>query len=82
MIVTNKGAQNYVTIYSDSPMLSEMEIGSRTKSFIVFIDDEARLRFLDRLYMSYGSNAETLKMAIDYGNVKLIESSDLDELKL
>ena len=82
VIVTNKGAQNYVKIYSSSTKMKDIEISLKVKSFIIFIDEEARLQFLDRLYMSYGNNAEILKMAIDYGNVRLVDSDDLSELKL
>ncbi|MHB1830043.1 MAG: hypothetical protein ACYCO0_01490 [Candidatus Micrarchaeaceae archaeon] len=82
VIVTNKGAQNYVKIYSSSTKMKDIEISLKVKSFIIFIDEESRLQFLDRLYMSYGNNAEILKMAIDYGNVRLVDSDDLSELKL
>ena len=38
--------------------------------------------FLDKLYRSYGKNAEIIKMAIAYGNLKLIDSYNLLNLKL
>ncbi len=82
VIVTSKGAQNYVKIYSKDMKLKEIEIRPKSKSFIVFIDIESKLAFLDKLYMSYSTNAELLKMAITYGNIKLLDSDSLDGLKL
>ncbi len=82
VIVTNKGFQNYIKIYSKDMTAKDMEIGQRARTFIVFLDEEARLSFLDDLYRTYGNNADILKMAIDYGNVRLVDSSKLNELKL
>jgi hypothetical protein len=82
VIVTSKGTQTYVKIYSKGVKSSSIEVSQKIRTFIVFIDMEARLNFLNELYKSYGSNAQILKIAIAYGNVKLIDSDDLGELKL
>lgn len=82
VIVTNKGTQNYVKIYSSDMRVRDIEINQKTKAFLVFLDEEARLTFLDKLYRSYGKNAEIIKMAIAYGNLKLIDSYNLSQLKL
>ena len=82
VIVTNKGTQNYVKIYSSDMKVRDIEINQKTKAFLVFLDEEARLTFLDKLYRSYGKNAEIIKMAIAYGNLKLIDSYNLANLKL
>ena len=82
VIVTNKGAQNYVKIYSEDMKVKDIDISQKIRTFIVFLEEEDRLSFMDRLYKSYSDNAEILKMAINYGNVKLIDSSNLDELRL
>ncbi len=82
VIVTNKGAQNYVKIYSPGLKAKDIEVSQKTRTFIVFIDEEARMSFLDKLYLSYGNNAEILKMAISYGNVRLVDSNNLSDLKL
>ncbi len=82
VIVTNKGTQNYVKIYSSDMKVRDIEINQKTKAFLVFLDEEARLTFLDKLYRAYGKNAEIIKMAIAYGNLKLIDSYNLSNLKL
>lgn len=82
VIITSKGTQNSVKIYSKDAKLKDIEISQRMKTFIVFIDEETRLAFMDRLYLSYGTNAEVLKMALNYGNVKLVQSDNLGELKI
>ncbi len=82
VIVTNKGAQNYVKIYSSDMKIKDIEINQKIRTFIVFLDEESRFEFMDKLYKSYSNNAEILKMAINYGNVKLVDSNNLGELKL
>ena len=82
VIVTNKGAQNYIKIYSADMKIKDIDISQKIRTFIVFLEEEDRLSFMDRLYKSYNNNAEILKMAINYGNVKLIDSNNLDELRL
>ena len=82
VIVTSKGTQNYIKIYSSDMKVRDIEINQKTKAFLVFLDEEARLTFLDKLYRAYGKNAEIIKMAIAYGNLKLIDSYDLLQLKL
>ena len=82
VIVTNKGTQNYIKIYSSDMRVRDIEINQKTKAFLVFLDEEARLTFLDKLYRAYGKNAEIIKMAIAYGNLKLIDSYGLLQLKL
>ena len=82
VIVTNKGAQNYIKIYTSDMKIKDIEISQRTCTFLVFLDEEARLSFMDKLYRSYSNNSEILKMAINYRNVKLVDSGKLAELKL
>ncbi len=82
VIVTNKGAQNYVKIYSSDTKVKDIEISQKIRTFLVFLDEESRLSFMDKLYKSYSNNAEILKMSINYGNVRLVDSGDLSDLKL
>ena len=81
VVITRKGAQDYVKIYSSSVRIKDMEIGQRVKTFLLFLDEDKMLSFMEVLYKSYGPNAEILKMAINYGNVKLVHSDDLGALK-
>ena len=82
VIVTNKGAQNYIKIYSSYTKIKDIEISQKIRTFLVFLDEESRLSFMDRLYKSYSNNAEILKMAINYGNVRLVDSGNLSDIKL
>ncbi len=82
LVITSKGSQSFIKIYSSQSKVKDVEVGSKSRTFLVFLDEESRMDFLDRLYGSYGRNAELLKLAIGYGNLKLIDTSDLDELKL
>ena len=82
VIITRKGAQNYVKIYTSDMKIRDVEISQKAKTYIIFLDEEKRLGFMELLYKSYGNNAEILKLAINYGNVKLVDADDLGELKL
>ncbi len=82
MIITNKGTQSYIKIYSDTAKIKDIEISQRSRSYIVFLDQEKKLSFMDKLYRSYGNNAEIIKLAIRYGNVKLVDAGDLEQIKV
>ncbi len=82
MIITNKSFQNFIKIYTDDMRLKDIEIKPGARMFMVFLDEEKKMLFLDKLYMSYGINAEILKMAVSYGNLRLLDTSHLDDLKL
>ncbi len=82
MIITNKSTQNFVKIYSPDMKIRDIEIKQGTRMFLAFLDEEKKQLFLDKLYTSYGKSAELLKMAISYGNIKLIDTDHIDELKL
>ena len=82
MIITNKSTQNFIKIFSGDMKIKDIEIKTGARMFITFLNEEARLQFLDKLHSSYGTNAELLKMAISYGNIRLIDTDHIDQLKL
>ncbi len=85
MMITNKGVQNYVYIYSrlsENQKLSNIPLSKKHKTFIVFLTDEDRLAFIDRLNISYGEESEILRMSIESLDVRLIDTSDLGQLRL
>jgi len=85
MMITNKGVQNYVYIYSrlsENQKLSNIPLSKKHKTFIVFLTDEDRLAFIDRLNISYGEESEILRMSIDSLDIRLIDTTDLGQLKL
>jgi hypothetical protein len=82
MIITNKSTKNYIKIYSDDMRVKDIEIKQGARVFIAFLNEEKKQLFLDKLYTSYGKSAEMLKMAISYGNIRLIDTDQLEVLKL
>jgi hypothetical protein len=55
-------------------------VGGDTKKFIVFFDEERKLKFIEALYSSFGDESEALKTAIANGLIKLIDTEHLDQL--
>ena len=85
MMITNKGVQNYVYIYSrlsENQKLSNIPLSKNYKTFIVFLTDEDRLAFIDRLNISYGEESEILRMSIESLDIRLIDTGDLGQLRL
>lgn len=85
MMVTNKGVQNYIYIYSklsENQKLTNIPLGKSHRTFIVFLNEEDRLAFMDRLNISYGEASEILRMSIDALDIRLIDTDDLAQLKL
>ncbi len=80
MQVTKSGSQSLVYIYSRGSKLKEMKVTDDSRIFVVFINEEARLAFMDRLYASYGEQAEVLKTGIAYSYIRLIDAEHLDQL--
>ena len=81
MIITNKGIQNYVKIYTGDVKIKSMPVGANTKTIFAFLNEDKRLSFMEKLYRSYSQNAEILKMAIEYGNVLTVDLGDLEQIK-
>lgn len=81
VVISNKGTQSYVMIHSDERM-KKIGIDHGAKVFVVFLNEDRRNEFLNRLYNSYGTEAELLKMAIDYSSVRLIDVDDLGQLSI
>ncbi len=82
MVVTRKGTQKYIKIYSENFKIRDIEINKNIRTFVVFLNEDNRLDFMDKLRKSHGKNAEILKLAIKYGNVKLTDSENLDVLSI
>ncbi|MCL4365552.1 MAG: hypothetical protein M1569_00835 [Candidatus Marsarchaeota archaeon] len=81
MIITNKGIQNYVKIYTSDVKIKIMPVGTNTKTIFAFLNEDNRLSFMEKLYRSYGQNAEILKMAIECGNVLAVDLDTLEQIK-
>ena len=80
MVLTSKGKQVPVFIFSRGSGVRKIKISEQRKAFVVFINSEARYQFSDRLYGTYGKTSETLRLAIESGSITLIDTSNLDAL--
>lgn len=80
MTITKKGSQAQVIIYSSINGMRDVALGSQYKIFIVFIDEQARLDFIQRLYTSYGEKAELMKVGIEYQYIVPLDTGDLSRL--
>ncbi|MEM0146903.1 MAG: hypothetical protein QW091_00300 [Candidatus Micrarchaeaceae archaeon] len=80
MLITKKGRQAKVMIYSSEGGIRKFEIDKNDSIFIAFVSSEAKAEFKNRLYDSFTKTAEVLKIAIQYGHVKLVSIDDLSGL--
>jgi hypothetical protein len=81
MVITKNGISENIIIYSKENY-RDINISENSRILLVFLNDIERLNFLDGLYLSYGKSAEILKMSINYGYIKLIDSNNLKEIIL
>jgi hypothetical protein len=80
MLVTKGGIQTYVFIYSALSSTRKIHISSGNRAVLVFIDQERKAEFLDRLYAAEGNDAELMKMGIACSYIKLISTENLDQI--
>ncbi|MFP3289553.1 MAG: hypothetical protein RXO35_03970 [Candidatus Micrarchaeota archaeon] len=78
--ITKNGVEAQVFIYAETGKRSKIWVGGDTKKFIVFFDEERKLKFIEALYSSFGDESEVLKVAIANGLIKLIDTEHLDQL--
>ncbi|MCL5427719.1 MAG: hypothetical protein M1321_00890 [Candidatus Marsarchaeota archaeon] len=80
MILTSNGKQVPIYIFSRKGGMRRIRVEAGAKAFIVFINSEAMYEFTDRLYSTYGSTSEMLRIAIESGAVKLVETGNLEPM--
>lgn len=80
MTITKKGSQAQVVIYSSTSGMRDVALGSPYKIFIIFIDEQARVDFIKKIYTSYGEKAELLKVGIENQSIVLLDTGDLRQL--
>ncbi len=80
MVVTRSGIQAYIEIYSGKESLRALKMSRTYKTFIVFLNENERIDFLERVYNSYGEKAELMKMSVYYEYAKLIDTENLSAL--
>ena len=82
MIITKGGKQSNLFIYSAGSRPKRVLLSAESRSFLVFIDETGKQEFINRIYSSFGEEAETLKLGIEYNYLKLIDCDHLDQLAL
>lgn len=82
MTITKGGKQSGVFIYSTGSKPKKVLLAGESRSFLVFLDEIKRQEFVNRLYGSFGADAEALKLAIDYNYLRLIDCDHLDQMTL
>jgi hypothetical protein len=82
LTVTKEGKQGSVFIYSAGSKPKKVLMSSESRSFLVFLDETRKQEFVNELYASFGAEAETLKLGIDYNYLKLIDCDHLDQMTL
>ena len=82
IVVTKRGVQNLIMIYSSSSGMRKISVSPASRIFIIFLNEETRIDFMNKIYASYGDEAEILKMGISYSYIKLVDVSDLDQISL
>ncbi len=80
MVMTSKGVQNTVYIYSRASGMRDIRFGNRARAFIVFLNSQTTADFMEKLYSLYGTEAEELRTAIAIGSVTLIDTENLEPL--
>jgi hypothetical protein len=80
MTISKSGREAHIFIYSESGKRSKIKIGDEAKKFLVFFDEERRLKFIESLYISFGEESEALKVAIANELIRLIDTDHLDQL--
>ncbi|HUB92763.1 MAG TPA: hypothetical protein VL945_02280 [Candidatus Saccharimonadales bacterium] len=80
MIMTNRGAQSYLYIYSSRSGARELKVAPGAKVFLIFLDVETKAQFLDNLSNTYSDEAKRLRMAIAASTVVLIDGENLEQL--
>ena len=80
MLINNKGIQRRVYFYSEKSGTRKIKILKSAPAFLVFITSEERLSFIDRLYNTYGKEAERLRNAIESSELILVDTENLKPL--
>lgn len=80
MVITSRGMQSYLYIYSKASKIRDVKITKDGRTFIVFLDKETKQDFLEKLYSTYGEQAVLLRMGIEEGSIQLIDTNNLKPL--
>ncbi|MGA3020782.1 MAG: hypothetical protein ABSD68_02435 [Candidatus Micrarchaeales archaeon] len=80
MIITKNTKQTSIFIYTATSAMKKMTLSNESRVAIVFLNEETMKAFLDKLYASFGKEAEILKLGVEYNYVRLLDTDHLDQL--
>ncbi|MEM3638905.1 MAG: hypothetical protein QXW90_02770, partial [Candidatus Micrarchaeaceae archaeon] len=80
MLITKTGVHANIIIYSSISGMRKFELSKKVKTFIIFFNEDVQASFTDKLYLSYGDDAELMRLGIAYGYIKLLNTDSLDQL--
>jgi hypothetical protein len=71
-----------VIIYTTQSQMKKITLSKDSRVAIIFLNDDVMHDFFEKLYSSFGSDVEMLKMGIEYNYIKLLDANHLDQLSL
>ncbi|MGC8662324.1 MAG: hypothetical protein ACP5RT_00880 [Candidatus Micrarchaeia archaeon] len=80
MIISRGGNEAYIFIYSTSGKRSKIKVDDKRKVYLIFFDEEAMLKFMERLYSSVSEESEALRIVISNNVIKVIDTEHLSKL--
>jgi hypothetical protein len=80
MIITKNAKQTSIYIYTSASAMKKMTLSNESRVVIVFLNEETIKAFLDKLYSSFGKEAEILKLGVEYNYVRLLDTDHLDQI--
>jgi hypothetical protein len=80
IIITKNTKQMSVFIYTTTSAMKKMTLSNESRAVIMFLNEEKMRAFLDKLYSSFGKEAEILKLGVEYNYVRLLDTDHLDQL--
>ncbi len=80
MLLTNKGLQKRIYFYSEHTGTKKIKTIAGQATFLVFLTSEEKAQFSDKLYNTYGKEAERIRTAIESSSLVLIDTENLRQL--
>ncbi|MDE1804630.1 MAG: hypothetical protein KGH59_02515, partial [Candidatus Micrarchaeota archaeon] len=80
ILLSKGGSQARIIIYSAISGSRMIGLSQEIKTYVVFADEEKMLSFSEKLYSSYGPQAELMKMGVSYGYIRLVSAEALDQI--
>ena len=80
IVATLQGERIYIVIYSKTSKFVNLPIYPNSRTFLAFLNYYSMASFLDNLYKSHTTEAEILRLYIEAGQVRLVDSDNPHEV--